>query len=71
VRAPAVEERKIAAKLGARLGNRLIGMQVDVLIFHAFPESFDKHVIDPTALPSTLILMLLSFSICVKSLQVH
>jgi hypothetical protein len=50
VRPPAIEEFKIADKLRSGFGNALIGMQINMLKFHASPESFDKDVIDPPAL---------------------
>ena len=50
MRAPFIVELEIALQTLPCLGDRIIGVQVDLLIFHAFPEPLDQHVVDPAAL---------------------
>jgi len=44
MRALAVVEREVAADLGSRLGHRLIGMKIDVLVFERAPQPLDEDV---------------------------
>jgi hypothetical protein len=44
-----VVELEIPLQAFSCLGNRVVSMQADLLIFHAFPQPFDEHVVDPAA----------------------
>jgi len=44
-----VVEREIPLQAFSCLGNRVVSLQVDLLVFHAFPQPFDEHVVDPAA----------------------
>ena len=48
--AAAVIEVDVAAYLRSRLLDRLIGMQIDMLIFDRLPEPFHEDVVAPTSL---------------------
>ena len=50
VRPPGIVESEVAGQLLPGLGDALVGMEVDVLIFHALPQAFDKYIIDPAPL---------------------
>ncbi len=50
MRALAVLEREVSADLGSRLGHRLIGMKIDVLVFERAPQPLDEDVVCPAAL---------------------
>ena len=46
----AIVESEVAGQLLPGLGDALIGMQVDMLVFHALPQPLDEHVVDPAPL---------------------
>ncbi len=48
--APFIVKLEIALQALLCLGDRIVGVQVDLLVFHAFPEPLDQHVVDPAAL---------------------
>src|SRR4051794_27153693 len=50
VRAAGVVKAEVRAQRLVDLLGRLMGMQIDLLIFHASPQPLDKHVVDPAAL---------------------
>src|ERR1035438_2149798 len=47
----AIVKIKVPGQSGLEFTSVLGGPQVNILIFHAAPESFDKYVVDPAALP--------------------
>ena len=42
---------EIAVQTLPRLGDRVVGMQVNLLVLHAFPQPLDKHIVHPSAFP--------------------
>jgi hypothetical protein len=44
-----VVERQVAFQSLLRCADGLVGVQIDLLVFDALPESFHKHVVAPTA----------------------
>ena len=51
VRSGLVVERQVALQALVRCADGLIGVQIDLLVFDALPESFHKHVVPPTPFP--------------------
>ena len=47
--APVVVEVEVGAQLAARLGQVLVGFEVDFLVLDRSPESLDEHVVQPAA----------------------
>jgi len=47
--AAVVVEVEVGAELAARLGEGLVGFQVDVVVLHAPPQALDEDVIQPAA----------------------
>ena len=45
-----IEEVEIPAERGARFGDGVVGLEVDLLVLHRFPEPLDEHVVAPRAL---------------------
>ena len=71
VRAVAIVKIEIPPNRSPCLRHALVGMQVDLLVFHAAPQPFDKHVVPPGALPSMLIAMSFLISTLVKAAPVN
>lgn len=46
-----VAEADVATDAGACLGDRYIGVEVHLLIFHLAPEALNEHVVAPAAFP--------------------
>ena len=46
----AIEKMEILAELHAKLRQRFVGLQIDVLILHSAPQLFHEYVVDPPAL---------------------
>ena len=44
MRAPGIVESEVAGQLLPRLGDTLVGMQIDVLVLDALPQALDEHV---------------------------
>ena len=51
VRPGLVIERQVACSSLLHGADRLVGMQIHLLLFDAFPEPLDKHIAAPTAFP--------------------
>ncbi len=51
VRPGLVIERQGALQSLLRGADGLVGVQIDLLVFNAFPESFHEHIVAPTAFP--------------------
>ena len=47
---PLIVKLEIAVQALPCLGDRIVGVQVDLLVFDAFPEPLDQHVVDPATL---------------------
>ena len=56
-----IVESEVAGQLLPGLGDALVGMQVDVLVFHALPQSLDEHVVDLAPLAAHADLDLVGF----------
>ena len=52
-----VVELDVAADAGFGLTDRLVGVEVDLLVFDRSPEPFDEDVVSPSPRPSMLILI--------------
>ena len=50
VTAPGVVETEVAGQSCPKLGGRFVGPQVHVLVLDAAPQTFDEHVVHPSAL---------------------
>ena len=46
VRAVGVVEAEVVSQAGPGLGRRFVGLQVNLLVFHAAPQPLDEHVVD-------------------------
>ena len=46
-----VVERQVALQALLRGADGLVGVQIDLLVFDALPESFHEHVVPPAAFP--------------------
>ena len=72
MRAARVVGREVARELLPSLRHALVGIQVEVLVFHALPQPLDEHVVHPSSLLlSMLILMSSSLSTWVNSTLVN
>ena len=47
VRPAGVVEVDVGGQAGAHGADRLVGLEVDVLVLEALPQSFDEHVVAP------------------------
>src|SRR5580704_4227496 len=47
MRSSSIVEGEIPADRTSRLGDALVGMQINFLVLDAFPQSLDEHVIPP------------------------
>ena len=47
---PLIVKLEIAVQALPGVGDRVVGVQVNLLVFDAFPEPLDQHVVDPTTL---------------------
>src|SRR5271157_1540365 len=50
MRALTIEKVEIPAQRRARLGDGVVGLEVDLLVLHRSPEPLDEHVVAPSAL---------------------
>ena len=50
MRATGIVEREVPGQLLLGLGDALVGMQVDVFVLHALPQSLDEYVVNPAPL---------------------
>jgi hypothetical protein len=50
VGASLVEKREVASEAGPDVGDGLVGVQVDLFVFHGAPEPLDEYVVPPAAL---------------------
>ncbi len=50
MRSPAIVKSQIPTNRGSRLGDTVVGPQIDLLVFDAAPEPLNKHVVAPSAL---------------------
>lgn len=48
--APLIVKLEIAVQALPGLGDRVVGVQVDLLVFDTFPESLNQHIVDPATL---------------------
>lgn len=62
-----VIERQLACQSLLRGADRLVGMQIHLLVFDALPEPLNNHIIAPTAFPFMLIWVPWSFGNPVNS----
>ena len=44
-----VVEGEVVSRAGSRVGRQLVGLEVDLLVFHAAPQPLNKHVVKPMA----------------------
>ena len=50
MRALAVVELEVAADFGSRFGDRLVGVQIDMLVFERAPQPLDEDIVGPATL---------------------
>ncbi len=67
MRSALVVEVQIRSQVGFRIGNAVVGLEIDLFVLDAFPQALDEDVVPPGPLPSMLIRMSCAFRRPVKS----